>query len=107
MNRNAFDIKRPDTIAPETLVTFRKPFAEARRKSNPQTWFAEGVVGMVIRADDLSQLTQGPRRSGGPGRPRRIPTPTRREIRYFILWELPNGGTMTNYLPASAIKEIR
>ena len=76
-------------IAPEKLVTFRKPYADSRRKAIPNTWFAEGMVGIVIRADGDSRYR------------------SRRGMRYLVMWECPDGQTITNYLPAGAIKEIR
>lgn len=85
-------------------VTFRKAFAESRQAKNAQTWFAEGVTGVVLRVD----VQQEPVRSATRGGRRTLkPTGYRDASKAFIEWTRPDGTKMTNHLPLGAIKRVR
>lgn len=84
-------------------VTFRKAFAAKRQASVPQTWFAEGVIGRVLRVDVIRE----PIRAASTRRRTLAPTGYRDASKAFIEWTKPDGSTMTNYLPLGAIKAVR
>lgn len=84
-------------------VTFRKAFAESRQRTNEQTWFAEGVTGVVLRVD----VQREPIRAASTRRRTLAPTGYRDSSKAFIEWTTPQGTKVTNYLPLGAIKAVR